>query len=496
MGRSGEGMARLRCAARALLAAWVVAAFLAEGQEEVSMIESEHFPAGEPLVAIQEAAGKITVNLTGKQKAPVKSSDYARIPNFVMKHMSQEQTVGNRLACEKICNKHSLCRSYSYRRKDKLCMWSISRLRYHYSWNFFTKVHTMDAFGHMLHNGHYRKFPGLMYQEPGYKKFKKKTVKQCTKLCTSAKKCKAFSFHESGGECLLTDAGVHYDPQFEYFEKPIHKATGSPERKKKSGEKRLQVQEIAAKKGKRDRIMDSIKERKAKDIRAYKEGRAKKMDREIHLKKQQKAKAEKTLANEKKKEKHAKRMARMKAAYNEGYFKAKGVSAEKKIKERNLKKLRKKEVWAKGAPERNLKKAKKIKIQKERAKKKHERHVKKDLLQSKEKLVKLKNKAVETDIKKEEKVLDVAKNLALVKDETHDDVVVADKRKKAARIALQKDKTHERKEKAKATAKVTKAKAKKLAALKKGAEDVSSLLAQDNLSRKKVHHHKKHKKHH
>merc|ERR1711881_597636 len=103
--------------------------------------------------------------------------------------------------------------------------------------------------------------------------------------------------------------------------------------------------------------------------------------------------AEKKLAREKRKEKSDKRLARMKAAYNEGYFKAKGVAAEKKLKEKSIKALRK-----------------------------EERDAKKDLLDTKEKLVKLKNKEIQTEIAKEDKVLDITKNLALTQAGFHEDV--------------------------------------------------------------------------
>merc|ERR1712196_651682 len=136
-----------------------------------------------------------------------------------------------------------------------------------------------------------------------------------------------------------------------------------------------------------NRILESIRKRKAASARAAREMRAKKVSRETFFKKKLKRHAEKTLQKEKAVEKHDKRMARMKAAYNEGYFKAKGIVAEKKAKEKG--------------------------------KKKHERDTKQDLLVTKEKLVKLKNKEIKTEIAKEEKVLDVAKDLAVSKVEIH-----------------------------------------------------------------------------
>merc|ERR1711981_1456908 len=176
----------------------------------------------------------------------------------------------------------------------------------------------------------------------------------------------------------------------------------------------LQKQENAAKKGKRDRILESMRERNHKSTLTAREMRNKKVTREVFLKKKLKKGAEKRLRDEKAREAHDKRMARMKAAYNEGYFKAKGVIAEKKTKEKNIKALRKKERHDK----------------EERVNKKKERDTKKDLLLTKEKLVKLKNKEIKDEISKEEHVLDVARNLALAKVEIHEDVVEKDKKKR------------------------------------------------------------------
>merc|ERR1712072_451028 len=382
------------------------------------------------------AAGGIDVDVNGKGEGEMKSaSGYAWIPNFVMKHMAQELNVGNRLACERVCDKHETCRSYSYRSRDKLCVWSIQALHYHYDWNFYTKVREMDAFGHFKHNGKYRKFDGVMYQEPGYKSYRGETVQQCQKLCDKVPKCKAFSYHESGERCLLTDAGIHYDPAFQYFEKPNAKPPPSLN-ELADAEKRLQSQEKSAKIAKKDRILASMRER-----------------------------AEKKLAREKRKEKSDKRLARMKAAYNEGYFKAKGVAAEKKLKEKSIKALRKKEVDDKNERIRSAEKDKKAKITRERKKKKEERDAKKDLLGTKEKLVKLKNKEIQTEIAKEDKVLDITKNLALTQAGFHEDVKDKNKVKLDTKLDNWKMKTNEVRNKGVAAEKVAKAGKKKLDAM-------------------------------
>jgi len=422
-------------------------------------------PAGvQALLQEGATAGKISVDVTG-QGVPGQKSGFIWIPNFVMNHMAQELNMRNRMKCEALCLKNKECRSYSWRQKDKLCVWSVEALHYHYNWDFYTKVHEMNALGEMKHHGKYRKFTGIMYQEPGYHKYKKKTVKQCKELCTKAPKCKAFSYHDAGERCYLTDAGIHYDVNFQYYERRNMAPRKSPTQVEDEQEA-LQHQEVAAKKAKANRILESIRKRKAASARAAREMRAKKVSRETFFKKKMKRHAEKTLQKEKAVEKHDKRMARMKAAYNEGYFKAKGIVAEKKVKEKSIKALRNAEKHDKNQRIIAVERKKKRKIAKEKAKKKHERDTKQDLLVTKEKLVKLKNKEIKTEIAKEEKVLDVAKDLAVSKVEIHDQVVHRDIVKKRAAAEKDRKKTQEMRVKGAKARKFKKKEAKKLDKLK------------------------------
>merc|ERR1711907_270045 len=179
------------------IAVVLLASTVAVDQQEHVTALSDLARSGESLLAVAEGttATKITIDLKGK--GAKRKTGYIRIPNFVMKHMGQELNVRGPAACEKECDKHKDCKSYSFRAKDNLCVWSIEAMHYRYDWTFYTKVHEMNAFGKMKHNGKYRKFPGIVYQEPGYAKYKNKSVHQCQTICTKVKKCKASSYHKS-----------------------------------------------------------------------------------------------------------------------------------------------------------------------------------------------------------------------------------------------------------------------------------------------------------
>merc|ERR1711970_697659 len=85
---------------------------------------------------------------------------------------------------------------------------------------------------------------------------------------------------------------------------------------------------------------------------------------------------------------------------------------------------------------------------------------------TKEKLVKLKNKEIKTEIAKEEKVLDVAKDLAVSKVEMHDEVVHRDIVKKRSAAEKDRKKTQEMRVKWAKAKKFAKKEAKKLEKLK------------------------------
>jgi len=434
------------CAITASMLMLLAGVCVAGVDQEIVALDDGMEHGVDDLVELAEGVqdSKISVAVRGKSKLRPAETKYVQIPNFVLRHMGEEQKVRNQMACERICSSQKSCLSFSFRAKDRLCVWSIEALHYRYDWVFYTKVHELNAFGKWKHGGKYRSFPGIMYQEPGYKRFKGKTVAQCQKLCTKDEKCKAFSYHEGGERCYMADSGIHYDPQFMYFEKAAVKKRKSASDLEDRQEE-LQKQEKDAKKGKRDRILASMKKREKASKQTETEMRNKRMTREMSLKKKNQKVAKKRLKREKTLESRDKRLARMKAAYNEGYFKAKGVAAEKKTKEKDIKALRKKENAEKMSRvvEKKLKKRQEIK--KKKNKKIYERNVKKSLVKAKEKLVKIKNNEIETEIAKEKKVLDVAKNLVVSKTEVHEDEVAKDKAKRAKMASIEQKKMHEMK---------------------------------------------------
>merc|ERR1711871_354987 len=409
--------------------------------EEVSPVQDGG--AGDVLLSVAEGVGGIDIDVNKKdmKDAPRKKLGYANIPGFVFKHMGQENDANTVADCEELCDKEDTCRSYSYNQKDKICVWSIETIRIRPGWEFWTKVHELDAFGKFRHYGKYRNFPDIMYQEPGYKKFKDVSVKNCQKHCNEDEKCKAFSYQKKKTRCYLADSGIHYDPDYQYYQR-----RGMKPRKNAMDMEDLQTQlqkdEKVAKIAKRKRLVASISEREDKNAKTADEMRQKGNRRETKVKKNEKIHAENRLHREKINEAHDKRLARMKTVYNEGYFKAKGIAAEKKVKEKDIKKLRAKEQDDKDKRKEQMHKQKNRKQREEKEAKEQRHKAEQRMLTAKEKLTKLKNADMQLEVHKEERILDVAKNLALEKASQHAEVQENEKEDKFNKVMAQKRGIH------------------------------------------------------
>merc|ERR1719498_652546 len=376
------------CALLVLLAG--IASTTSEVQRDVQTLDAE------ALVQVGAGAGGIDIDVNDdgtKDEGHVKKG-YDDIPGFVFRHMGQEIITTTKQKCEETCDDNEGCRSYSYNAEKKICVWSIEAIQYRIGWEFFCKVKVIDAFGKRVHQGEWRSFPDIMYQEPGYKKYKSVSTQQCQHHCSKDAKCQAFSYDLKRQRCYLTDAGIHYDPNYMYYER-----LGMPAKKNAMDEadkqEQIQADERSAKRAKRARLVASMNKIEEENNQAMTERR---------------------LQREKSLEKRDKRLAKMKSVYNEGYFKAKGVAAEKKSKEKDIKALKKKEVDEKDKRKKAMELHSKRQVLEKRKRKSDRAAAKSRLLKAKEVATKVKNEKVELEIQKEDKVLDTAKQLALAKE--------------------------------------------------------------------------------
>merc|ERR1719181_684809 len=340
------------CALLVLLAG--IASTTSEVQRDVQALNAE------ALVQVGAGAGGIDIDVNDdgtKDEGHVKKG-YDQIPGFVFRHMGQEIITTTKQKCEETCDENEGCRSYSYNAEKKICVWSIEAIQYRIGWEFFCKVKVINAFGKRVHQGKWRSFPDIMYQEPGYKKYNSVSTQHCQNHCSKDAKCQAFSYDRKRQRCYLTDAGIHYDPSYMYYER-----LDMPAKKNAMDEadkqEQIQADERSAKRAKRARLVASMNKMEEENNRAMTEMKAKSNAREARSKTEEKVMAERRLQREKSLEKRDKRLAKRKS-------------------DRAAAKSR--------------------------------------LLKAKEVATKVKNEEVELEIQKEDKVLDTAKQLALAKE--------------------------------------------------------------------------------
>merc|ERR1712167_108040 len=426
----------------------------------------------EALVQVGAGAGGIDIDVNDdgtKDEGHVKKG-YDQIPGFVFRHMGQEIITTTKQKCEETCDENEGCRSYSYNAEKKVCVWSIEAIQYRIGWEFFCKVKVIDAFGKRVHQGKWRSFPDIMYQEPGYKKYKSVSTLKCQEHCSKDAKCQAFSYDLKRQRCYLTDAGIHYDPSYMYYER-----LGMPAKKNAMDEadkqEQIQADERSAKTAKRARLVASMNRMEEENNRAMTEMKAKTNAREARSKTEEKAMAERRLQREKSLEKRDKRLAQMKSVYNEGYFKAKGVAAEKVFKEKDIKKLQMKEYSEKDKRKKEQERMSKRKKLDRKEKEKKRNDAKDRLVVAKEKMTKVKNAELELEIQKEDKVLDVAKNLELAKDGAHAQATMNEKDNKVDDLKKEDRKADEYKQKTQLRQEMIKANKKQLAYLTRMSEE-------------------------
>jgi len=386
----------------------------------ISVVSIEQEDAVEDLISfVGVEAGQIDAALEGKSQIPNTKTEYATIPNFVFRHMAEEFTVPDASHCETTCSNNKDCRSFSYKQETEtrgLCVWSLMSMQYRVGWSFHSKTRELDAFGVWHHTDKFRSFPGLMFQEPGYTIHRDTSEVQCQKLCIEDVKCKSFSTNDEKQQCILGDNGVHYDNDFTYYEKlGLSQAKAGIEADEDEG--RLLKDERAAKRGERDRIAGSMKKMEDEKKLTLKEIGNKKAHTIEQSMQKHKVAAEAQLVREKKIERHEKKAAVLRVAYNEGYFKAKGIASEKKIKEKDIKALRTREAWEKDQVQRAEEEKYKATMDEKDQKEVEKREMATDVINAQQKLEEMKNRGLKAELDMGDNTMTHNKNLAIAQEE-------------------------------------------------------------------------------
>jgi len=343
-----------------------------EPDDRVSLLEGEL-----NLLALGTASGEGVRNLGSDRVALDAPDAYYKIPNFEFEHLATVETVVDRMECQRKCNQNKKCRSYSFSEPTKeekeeskeatpveddvekaeklkvavknppapkaICKLTPESLHYRLGWSFFTKAKDVDWQGQPhLTTENFHEFPGLEYQEPGWKVHNDVTVDKCKADCAKDPKCGAFSYNSKGMLCRHAGRGINYNKHFAYYEKPqadeVHE-NAKNEATDVQNARLLKAQEKQAKKAGEAQFARDKAKREKEEERFGKKHEVKRSAAERSQKHGTTENAEKSLVKMDHKERDTKDALKVQGAFVTGYFEARGASQEQKTKEVALKKM-------------------------------------------------------------------------------------------------------------------------------------------------------------
>jgi len=430
-----------------------------------AVIIGANIPDGRDLGVLELESEISLLSMHETARSDGDGEEYFKIPNFVFNHMAVELNTQDRMECQRICNERLKCKSYSYREptsadeedvKDETqpkddeekaegindaaknppealgtCAWSTEGLHYSLGWQFYTKAKDVDWKGNPhLTTNNFHKFSGLEYQESSFEAVKGLELKECKQKCAEDPKCGAFSYNEAKYICRLAGLGVHYDTAFSYYEKPITQTDSTMSKVDLDMQSEsLATQEAAAKHAAHVNAGIKKVDREKRITAAVFAARAKRRTLERQKKVHHTRIAEKKLLAAKKKESHVKDVLAVQTSFETGYFENRGQAQESKTKEVKLKAM---EIVN---SEQEQERSEQTKSGEYRAKKQTADFNKKIVLhkiriaQTKEKLLKLKNKELQESLKAQEESY---QNLAVHEKKTVEKIEQAHEKKVAA----------------------------------------------------------------
>jgi len=182
---------------------------------------------------------------------------YSKIPFFALKHKAKKATNAKTVKqCQSLCSGNKGCKSFSFSVRKRDCLWSTTALAFNGHFTFYSKrANPKKPMKGGLHPmSPYRSFVGLMYQSKDWTQYKGHSKESCQDLCNRAKdswgrSCHGFSYRAHDETCLLSPFGVHYDTDYDYYERNPHfkKAKG----KKKAAPKPVLQKKFKPKKKKK-----------------------------------------------------------------------------------------------------------------------------------------------------------------------------------------------------------------------------------------------------
>jgi len=164
----------------------------------------------------------------------LKGLAYTKIPGYKYGYEGRVIEDKSRAECELVCSTYSACKSYSYNRQKRSCIWSMSHMHYDPDYILYAKMLTPD--GH-FHTHRYTAVPGLAVQEDKKGEVGDISFAECKYGCTEDESCKTFSFNKAKLECIQSTVPIHFADGWTYYEKDIPIDKPGAKRDKENDEK-------------------------------------------------------------------------------------------------------------------------------------------------------------------------------------------------------------------------------------------------------------------
>merc|ERR1712072_1201978 len=290
---------------------------------------------------LEKTNNKLRTRLSTPWKTKVAKDccKYHEIPWFKFGFLGRTYKNKSKGECRALCNQYLGCRSYSYRFKDKTCIYSAAAVSYDSDWSFYSKKYSKPGGGHKglftkqknfkkhyhegkpRQTGTYHMFPGMKFLQP-FKETKKMSKPQCEYACTKDLGCGSFSYDNTNNMCAISGGKVSYAPDFHYYEKDLSNL-------KKPGYEEKHEKENAAKEVLKENYVHEIDKTRRAEAAARKKEQEKKKKIEMKAKaerkkkkKERESKAERkkkelTMKEKRRKETKAKEVAKKKAERNQ-----------------------------------------------------------------------------------------------------------------------------------------------------------------------------------
>merc|ERR1711861_53311 len=162
---------------------------------------------------------------------------YTTVPGYKYTYQSRTLTDKSRAECELVCSTYSSCKSFSYNAQDRVCIWSMSHIKYDPDFTMWAKL--LDPSG-TYHTHEYMQMPGMRVQDRDTAVIGDTSFEECKYACSKDESCKTFSFNKERSECMKTGIGIHFDDKWIYSEKDV--PVGKEQKIDKSNKVKIHLQ--------------------------------------------------------------------------------------------------------------------------------------------------------------------------------------------------------------------------------------------------------------